>query len=150
MRKALTEKLHYIATRSLAAPLRPTGRIGAAEQVLGAFTSVIDAQMHLGLHRGEPGQINRVRKLSGKNELLVLEWTTPERCIRQSISPIDRMRGNPCDCGCNGREHGPDRVFLLLVDEVRAAEKGEDIGGVLGDALLAEEAHARSRRLRND
>ena len=124
MRKALTEKLHYIATRSLAAPLRPTGRIGAAE---------------LGLHRGEPGQINRVRKLSGKNELLVLEWTTPER----SVHPF-------CDCGCNGREHGPDRVFLLLVDEVRAAEKGEDIGGVLGDALLAEEAHARSRRLRND
>ena len=134
MRKALTEKLHYIATRSLAAPLRPTGRIGAAEQVLGAFASVIDAQMHLGLHRGEPGQINRVRKLSGRKELLVLEWTTPER----SVHPF-------CDCGCNGREHGPDRVFLLLVDEVCAAEKASDEAGTYTqpDSMRVRVARAR-------
>ena len=123
MRKALTEKLHYIATMARAAVVAGYPNGPEPEQVLGAFTSIIDAEMHLGLHRGEPGQINRVRKLGGKKEHLVLQWTTPERFI----PPIDRMRGNPfCDCGCNGREHGPDRVFLLLVDEVRAAQMAGD------------------------
>jgi|TARA_R110002110_G_scaffold12897_5_gene61727 hypothetical protein len=123
MRKALTEKLHYIATIVRAAVVgepKPASVLVEPEQMLGAFRSVIDAEMHLGLHRGNPGQINRVRKLGGKKEHLVLQWTTPER----PISP--HSTNGLCDCGCNGRRHGPDRVFLLLVDEVRAAQMAGD------------------------
>jgi len=136
-----TNRLNPLTPRELRQMLRYVATVTVAgvdeEQVVGAFRSVMDAQMHLGLHRGDPGQVNRVRRLSGRKELLVVQWTTPERSIDPLCTPVSH-----CDCGCNGREHGPDRVFLLLSDQVRAAQQASAEAAMWNKLRVRREARA--------